>query len=260
MNPIELYKKLPKKNCGKCKQKNCMPFALSILKGEGNLSECPYLTPAEISEINSSLKKSDWKEELILNLKEQVKRLDFSEISDGIGARIEGGNLIIDCLGRRFEINKEGDIFTHGAITPWIKILLLHYIRLSGKGELSGKLVSYDQLKSGLVKISSFQRDCEEPLKELFEKDFKKVQLALQRFGAKKLDGFPTDYAWKLFLLPKIPIIILFWPKDEEFDCKLKILFDSTADKFLDAESIIFLVEGLVKNIERLILEDNGKD
>jgi len=31
---------------------------------------------------------------------------------------------------------------------------------------------------------------------------------------------------------------------------KVKILFDSTADRFLDAESLIFLLEGLVKNVE----------
>lgn len=257
MNPIELYKKLPKKNCGQCKQKNCMPFALAVLKGEGDLTDCPYLTDKEISEITSTLKRSDWKEELILNLKEEVKRLNFSKIADGIGARLEEESLIIDCIGRRFKINKEGEISTHGTITPWIKILLLHYIRLSGKGDLSGKFVSYDKLRSGLVKASSFQRDCEEPLKELLEKDFKRIEQAFKRFGAKKRDDFPTDYAWELFLLPKIPVIILFWPKDEEFDSKLKILFDSTADRFLDAESIIFLVEGLVKNIERFNSEEN---
>jgi hypothetical protein len=252
MNPIELYKKLPKKNCGQCRQRNCMPFALSILKGEGDLIECPYLTEDKIVEIKKSLKISNWKEELILNLKEKVKRLDFSAIADGIGAKIEGGNLVIYCLGKRFEINKEGDIFSNGVINPWMKILLLHYIRLSGKGGLSGKWVSYDKLKSGLVKIASFERDCEEPLKELLDRDFKKTEQALQRLGAKKIDGFSANYAWELSLLPKIPVMILFWKKDEEFDSKLKILFDSSADRFLDAESIIFLVEGLIKNVEHL--------
>ena len=47
-----------------------------------------------------------------------------------------------------------------------------------------------------------------------------------------------------------MPVVILYWPADTEFGSKVKILFDSTADKFLDVESIIFLVEGLVYNIE----------
>jgi len=36
----------------------------------------------------------------------------------------------------------------------------------------------------------------------------------------------------------------------------VKILFDQTADKFLDVESLMFLLEGLVKNIERVLSLD----
>jgi hypothetical protein len=252
MNPIELYKKLPKKNCGECKQGKCMPFALSVIKGEADLTECPYLTPGAVKEIKASLKKSDWREDLILSLKQEVSKMDFSEIAEGLGANFKEGYLVLNCLGREFKINQEGEVFANGQVTPWIKILLLHYIRLAGKGDLSGKWVSYSELKSGLIKASSFQRECEDPLKELLEDNLEVIDLIFKRLGARKVNTFPTEYAWQLFLLPKIPIVILFWQKDEEFDSKLKILFDSTADRFLDAESIIFLVEGLVKNIEYL--------
>jgi len=74
--------------------------------------------------------------------------------------------------------------------------------------------------------------------------------MLLSRKDAKKQDGFPTPNAWKAYLLPKMPVLILYWPEEEEFASKVKILFDSTADRFLDAESIIFLVEGLVRNME----------
>ncbi len=140
-------------------------------------------------------------------------------------------------------------------MSPWIKILLLHYIRTAGKGDLTGTWVSYSQLKGGTVKISSFQRECEEPLRELFDRDFGKASMLLSRVDAKKQDGFPTPNAWKTYLLPKMPVLILYWPEEEEFASKVKILFDSTADRFLDAESIIFLVEGLVRNMEAFSAE-----
>jgi hypothetical protein len=135
-------------------------------------------------------------------------------------------------------------------MTPWIKILLLHYIRTAGKGGLTGKHVSYSELRGGMVKASSFQRECEEPLTGLFEKDFEKTARLLSRMGTKKQEGFPTEHAWQLFLLPRLPVTILYWPEEEEFPPRVKILFDSSADRYLDAESLIFLVEGLVKNIE----------
>jgi hypothetical protein len=141
---------------------------------------------------------------------------------------------------------------SQGRITPWIKILLLHYIRTAGKGGLTGKWVSYSELRGGMVKITSFQRDCEEPMRELFETDFEKAASSLSRLGAEKQEGFPTPHAWRLFLLPRIPVVILYWQEEEDFPSRIKILFDSSADRFLDAESIIFLGEGLVKNMEMM--------
>jgi hypothetical protein len=257
MNPIELYKKLPKKNCGKCRQKTCMPFALSVIKGETELSECPLLTSAEAELLKGSITKSDWREELILSLKEEVKNINFKDVAEGIGAELkEDNSLAIKCMGRAFIISPDGEITTHGHMTPWIKILLLHYIRTSGKGELSGKWVSYSELRGGMVKASSFLRDCEEPIKEFVESYFDKTEEILKRLGAERRNDFPTKYAWHLYLLPKIPAVILYWPKEDEFESKLKIIFDSTADRFLDAESIIFLVEGLAKNIEANLFLD----
>ncbi|MDA8339396.1 MAG: DUF3786 domain-containing protein, partial [Nitrospiraceae bacterium] len=181
MNPIELYKKLPKKNCGECMQKTCMPFALSVIKGETELSECPLLTNDEIESLKGSITKSDWREELILSLKEEVKNINFKDIAEGIGAELKDNSLIIKCMGREFIISPDGETTTHGHMTPWIKILLLHYIRTAGKGELSGKWVSYSELRGGMVKASSLLRDCEEPLKELLEKDFNKTKMILSR-------------------------------------------------------------------------------
>jgi hypothetical protein len=104
-----------------------------------------------------------------------------------------------------------------------------------------------------MVKASSFLREAEDPLKELFESNFEKVAAAITRLGAEQSGDFPTPKAWILFLLPKVPVVILYWPEEDEFPAKVKILFDQTADKFLDVESLMFLLEGLVKNIERFL-------
>ena len=250
MNAIELYKKLPKTNCGKCGPRTCLPFALAVIKGDADLSECPFLPEEEVAVLKSSLKTSDWREELIATLREEVATLHLSGIAAGIGGQMRDNALSLTCLGREFLISPEGEIRTTSRITPWIKILLLHYIRTAGSGELSGTWVSYGELKGGMVKTSSFHRECEEPLRELFERDQGKVERILSRLGAERCGGFPTEHAWRLSLLPKIPVAILFWPAEEEFPSRTKILFDSTADRFLDAESLIFLVEGMVKNIE----------
>ena len=229
-----------------------MPFALSVIKGEAELSDCPLLSSYAIDDLKEKITLADWREDLIRSLRNKICGLNLREISRDLGGRMQDDRLIIPCLGREFAISPDGEIQSSGHITPWTKILLLHYINTQGKANLRGKWVSYGELKSGMVKASSFLRDCEDPLKELFDDDIEKTTEALEKLGAVRSLEFPTAHAWELYLLPKMPVIILYWPEEDEFPSKVKILFDQTADRFLDAESIIFLLEGLVKNIEML--------
>ncbi len=91
MNAVELYRKLPKKNCGKCSLKTCMPFALAVIKGDAELTDCPLLAGDAIAEIKGSIKHSDWREELVLKLQEEMKGIDFEEVAEGIGAVVRDG-------------------------------------------------------------------------------------------------------------------------------------------------------------------------
>jgi hypothetical protein len=250
MNAVEIYKKLPKKNCGRCRQKTCMPFAFSLLSGDVDLSECPELSESEVVELKGFIQKTDWREELISKLRKEVATISFPEIADGLGATVREGNLIVRSLGRDFAVAPDGEITTQGHNTPWMKILLLHYIRTRGQTDLSNRWVSYAELKSGMVKALSFRRECEDPLRELLDRDFSPVTGILCRIGAEERSGFATRNAWHLFLLPKLPVLILYWPREDEFESRVSMLFDSTADQFLDVESLMFLGEGLIMNIE----------
>jgi hypothetical protein len=250
MDAIELYKRLPGTNCGECGVKTCMAFAVSVLQGASDLSACPYLSEEETGRLQSSLQRSDWREKLIRDLRKEVASINLQDIAEDIGAELRDETLVLNCLGREFLVSPGGNIHSKGHMTPWVQILLLHYIRIHGKAVITESWTSYGELKGGMVKASSFTRDCEEPLRALLDSNIEGVSSILQRLGAVHRESFPSPFAWHLFLLPRIPVIILYWPRDDEFDSKVKILFDSTADTFLDAEAIIFLLEGLAKNIE----------
>jgi len=252
VNTIEVYKKLPRTNCGECPEKTCMAFALSIVKGGTEVENCPYLEPSVAGELRKA-RGADWRESLIASLREEVSRLDFSRCAGGLGAELVGGSMRIRCLGMDFLVSPDGEITTRGYINPWIKILLLHYIRTDGRGEPTGKWVSFSELKAGLVKASSFQRDCEEPLRLLLDGDLAATAAMLARLGAEETASESADRAWRLLALPKVPVLILYWKEEEDLDVmgssSCRILFDGTADRFLDVESLVFLVEGLVNII-----------
>jgi 4Fe-4S ferredoxin len=43
VSPVDLYKYLPKENCGECGTRTCMGFAVRLLKRESYLADCPRL-------------------------------------------------------------------------------------------------------------------------------------------------------------------------------------------------------------------------
>ncbi|RMG00697.1 MAG: DUF3786 domain-containing protein [Nitrospirae bacterium] len=262
MNTIDVYKQLPGKNCGECPQNTCMAFALAIVKGEADPSECPYVSE-ETRKVLSEAKGEDWREKLIGELKDALSRIDVFENARRVGATVEDGTIRIKCLGMDYTVSPEGDISTNAYINPWIKILLLHYIKTGGIGEPAEDWVSFSELKSGMVKTESFRRDCEEPLKELLDTDFEKTSRAMMMLGARETTSGVADVAWIMKPLPRVPMLILYWRRNEEDpvagDSRVRILFDKTADRYLDVESLIFLVEGMVHLLEHFLTMGNKR-
>jgi hypothetical protein len=253
MNPVELYKRLPKTNCGDCRQKACMPFAFALLKGEADLLECSGLPAKEKEDMATLIRKTDWREDLITTLKEDIKKIRLDEVSQKIGAEYSGGKLHFRCFGRDVTIDSDGEIQSSRALTPWMRMLTLFYIK-NGGGEFSGKLadkwVLHNELRGGLMKYKAFMRECEEPLRELFDRHPQKAILLLDGYRADHPEKFASQYAWLIYVFPRLPVLLLYWPKDDEFDSKVTIRFDSTADGYFDVEQLIFLLEELIKDID----------
>ena len=251
MNPLEIYKHLPRKNCGECAPKTCLSFAVSLGGNPDLLEQCRYMGPEERGSIKAMLVHGDWRDELIKSLMEEVSHIELGEIAPRLGCAIRDETLVVRCVGQEYTIGRDRTIIPDTG-NKWIKILLLHYIRNRGKGEFSGTWVSFSELKGGFVKVASFQRDCEEPLRELMDRDTAGTASALERLGAEKVQGYSADHAWSLDLLPKVRTLILYRPGDEEFPSSLSMLFDSVTAKFIDVETLIFLCEGLIHTLTRV--------
>lgn len=51
---IEIYKKLPKKNCGECGVPTCLAFAMSLATGKAELDSCPYVSDEVKQELSEA--------------------------------------------------------------------------------------------------------------------------------------------------------------------------------------------------------------
>ena len=260
MKALELYRNLPRTNCGRCAPKACMAFAVSVVKGDLAAAACPLLGPEEAARIQAAVALGDWREELIVKLGAELRGADFAAVAAGIGGQVRDGSLVVRCLGREFTLSPDGVLRAAGAASPWERMLVLLYAKGGGGPAPTGAWVSYGELKGGLVKASSFAREGEEPLLALFERDRPGTVAALASLGARRGTGFPAAEAWVIDALPRVPVALLFWPAEEEFPARIKVAFDASADRFLDAEGLIFLVEALVKAIEERLGPPPGRE
>jgi hypothetical protein len=246
MNPLDIYKKLPRSNCGKCPALTCMSFAIRLSKNECSASECPG--------INEQLKKEieampagygDWKQGRIRELFKEISAIDFSDVAEGIGAVSENGKLKVKYMGREIVLD-HSDFYEQLGV--WDKLLVLMYIKNAGNISLSRKWTAFRDLKNGLIRAESFKEICETPLAEMFGEDRELFVNKLIAIGAEKITGFPTEHSFVVHPLPKIPFLILIWPGEvgidlyrEDFEPACKVLMDSTAAEFLDVEALLYL-------------------
>jgi len=55
ISPIDVYKLLPRTNCGECGVPNCMAFATKVVNGEALIDECPPLLTTQYTEAHHKL-------------------------------------------------------------------------------------------------------------------------------------------------------------------------------------------------------------
>lgn len=253
---LEIYKRLNKSNCCDCGIPACMAFALAVINGNKNIEDCPHLDTNTIKELDKRILRRDRDKDFdaaIEPLKKALSDIDFNTVAKGIGADQIGDRLRIKCLGKDFFIDKKGNLESMIHINSWIMMPLLKYIKTGGSKRLSGKWVAFEELKQGATMAGYFSRRCEEPLLRLAESHTATFFDLINIFGGRSIKGFSADYTRLIHPLPKVPFLILYWKPEEHFEAKLKILFDSAADTYLDAHSIYVLGRGIVEMFKKIL-------
>ncbi len=254
MNPLEIYKRLPRINCGDCPAKTCMAFAIKVLKKEQAIAECPRLTEQLRKEIDSMLPvcrtgrsyAGDWKEKRLAELFQEISQVDFSSIAECIGAKVQNGLLKIKYMGK--EVFLSHSVFEE-APGIWDKLLILMYIKNAGSSSLSGKWTAFRDLKNGLLRAAGFKDICEAPLARIFDENKAAFLKKLNETGAEEVTGFSAKYSFIVYPLPRIPFLILLRPREEDFEPDCKVLLDSTATEFLDVEALLYLGMALTVSV-----------
>jgi hypothetical protein len=257
-SPLELYKHLPKTNCGDCGISTCLAFAAAIIKEEKQLADCPHIHRDEVARLEGRIGRQvsieSIREEQLNELRKKIATIDMVSRAELLGASSNGRTITIKCLGKDFEVDGLGQVASQCHTHAWFSLPLLDYILHAQGMDIAGRWVPFRELANGKTWNPLFERRCEKPLKliadaysDLFE------DLVTMFSGTSSLNNFNSDISVVLYPFPKVPVLICYWKPEDDIGSKLHLFFDDTAEKNLHIESLFTLGTGLVRMFEKIM-------
>jgi hypothetical protein len=146
----------------------------------------------------------------------------------------------IEVLGRQGDFSKDFQL----------NLLILHYLLYAQNKPLANNWVSEKDLPGGSLFFTASHTLPTESLAGAFDARPALLDDAAQSIGGEKVNLGGLSYRFRI--LPRIPIAIIFWARDDEFEPSFHILFDATIIVHLGSLDLIW---GLVNVFTRALLD-----
>ena len=258
-NAMEIFTLLDKSNCRECGEKTCLAFAGAVYQGRKKIRDCPKLDRTIIDRFSDQSDDQNHiernRDEYLEYLQNEICKIDLAAAAQRIGADFSGTRLTLKVLGKDFSVDTTGKLSADIHINPWVATPFLDYIS-RGKGlPVSGKWLSFRELKDGKERYPLFQKRCEAPMKGVADTYTELFDDLVRIFGGKQVQKqFESDISVVLHPLPRVPIMICYWLPEDGLESSLNLFFDDTADKNLAIGSVFSLGAGLSQMFEKLAL------
>lgn len=144
------------------------------------------------------------------------------------------------------------DFTTYPTMEEWHHLLLLHYLDLADGTEESKQLITFGNLKDGLIRGTKFDHVAERELERILnDKDPEKITEACKSLDAELMES-NADLCASFRIFPKYPIILKIWFADDEFPATGKLFLQDNADHYLSVEDAVTVGEILIKKLSEM--------
>lgn len=170
-----------------------------------------------------------------------IAGVDLAERAARLGGRMDGEGVTLPFLGRSYRISARGigDI-SGGKTSHAVKVLLSKYVLMcpvSPPGEK--EWVSYRDFKDAAPFAAAFSANAEQSLAKHFSgRATELTQACLDLEGRPPNIRLSYDVQNVFDVLPKVPVLLLFNDRDDEFPAQCSLLFERGAEKYLDMECL----------------------
>ena len=268
LSVVDLYRKvLPRTNCTDCGYPTCLAFASMVVSEKLPLSRCPHLSPEIVArhqpELDAQHAAGKWTRrdlaaDALTWARERAASMDLADLPGRIGGTLtkRAGEVVLELpyFEGVISIGRNGIRHLDGSdLGRWEQVFVLNHMAQGGSRQPTGRWKALQEFPNTVSKIKSMRAHVEAPLCERFTGHRAQLLDRAKTIGGLDLTGetASADLAIRFQLLPRVPVMLLFWDADSEsgFEAEVKLSFDETIVEHLDIESIMFLSEHLAKRL-----------
>lgn len=184
----------------------------------------------------------------------QIAALDMAPRASILGGEFKDNVLSIPFLGESHQISSTGIVDASGRQADFgACVVMCKYILLCPQTPPASDAswVTFKDFKDAQPLIGYFDQNALQRIAGHFSGKPASLHEACLKLGGKKHDDNTAyDLSMKLPALPKIPVVLKFNDRDDEFPAQAVLLFQITTESYLDMECVAilgtYLAEALV--------------
>lgn len=185
----------------------------------------------------------------------KLKAIDLSRCASILGLDLDGKDLVIPFYDRVYRIASD-DIFDTDGRKPTdavARVLCRYLLDCPPQTLPHGQRMTFRELKGAGPLVSSFATNTHKLITGTFAADVNALELASRQLNGKTIAGYPN---YDLFIafgaLPTVSVYLQFNGADDQFPAQCAVLFDQSAEGYLDMQSLFilgtYLAGGLVRH------------
>jgi hypothetical protein len=173
-----------------------------------------------------------------------LAKVDLNAIKSRLRVNVDDGKAVVPFYGVSHRISAHGITDNRGRRPSHsVSVILCKYLLLCPETvPTAADWVTYKDFKDAVPFAGGFVNNAERPISQIFSGRLDDLRRACADLTGQpvKID-ITADLVVRLDALPRVPILLVFNDRDEDFPAHCSLLFERRAEKYLDMECLAMI-------------------